>query len=263
MRTAPRAPFVLQVLVWIAAASVVPRGACADDPSLTRRPAAVLSLVAARASMGEWNNGMKSLDALARSRGLPVSNVSEPGWTASVDVCALLPFGRNLSIGVEWDRMTGTSSFLALDATGFGGSTTYGTTADATSNAWLAVARWERADAHGPWHPFVQLGAGVGDASFDFDSPGAFARADGRGVAASSLVGVRRGHGWFQLEAGAGYRYHRVRPRYREVAAGVDPFSTFARFYFESSDDLGAFVDGRDVDLGGPFLRLGITVSPH
>ena len=178
-----------------------------------------------------------------------------------MEACALLPIRHNLSVGIEWDRMAGTSSFSVHEATGLGFSADYLTSVDATSNAWLAVVRWERAEMRGPLRPFVQLGAGYGSASLEFFSPAADAKGDGRGVAASTLVGARLGHGSLQLEASAGYRFHPVRLHYRDVRGGGG-YPSFQRFFFESSDEVRAFVDGRDVDLGGPFLRLGIAFSP-
>ena len=218
------------------------------------------SLQEAWTTMGEWHDGLADLESRARQSGLLVTTSNNPAYTSSFEVAALVSTPRQLLVGIQYDRLTGKSEFTVRENTGMGGgSAEYKTVAEATSNAWLLVGRWMIPGARRGVRPFVQLGAGVGSARLEFSTPGGAAEGKGHAFAGTAEAGIHVGDGAVRVSAAAGYRVHQVHLGYSRVRAGSQP--GVQRYYFDFNDELATFVDGRDVQLGGAFARLGLAVA--
>ena len=211
-------------------------------------------------TMGEWHDGIADLEARARQSGLEITTSNNPGYTTSFEAAGLISARGPILLGVQYDRITGKSEFDVHERIGFGaGSAQYETVAEATSNAYLLVGRWMIPGARRGVRPFVQLGAGVGSARLAFSTSGATAEGKGHAFAGTLEAGIHVGNGPLRVRAGAGYRSHRVPLSYSRVLASSLP--GVQRYFFDFNDELGAFVSGRDVDLGGAFARLGLAVA--
>ena len=266
-----RAFLVLTALAVAASSLAAPTGAAANDepPALPPAPAPEATLHSLReyaiessiqetwSLMGDWKNGLADLENRSRAAGLTITSSTNPAYTTSFDLCALMAVGSRFFVGIQYDRPTGASRFSVRDAVG-SGSYTFETSAEATSNAWLAVGRWMLPGARRGVRPLLQAGAGLGDAQLEFATPSGGAEGKGRAFVASIEAGLRVGDGPIRLRCDAGWRFHRVPLSYSRVRGASQP--GVLRDYFDFDDETRAFVTGRDVDLSGAFVRVGASV---
>lgn len=217
------------------------------------------SIQEAFATMGDWHDGLQSLENRSTQSGSTITTSNNPAYTTSFEFAALYPLAPRFLAGLQFDRMTGKSEFTVRENFSAGtGPGEFETQADGTSNAWLAVVRWMIAERPGA-HPYLQLGAGVGSAQLEFSTPSGGALGKGHGFAANLEAGFQVGDGPLRARAAAGWRYHRVQLGYSRIHGTSQP--GVARYYFAFDDEVSAFVNGRDLDLGGAFARLGIAVA--
>jgi len=210
--------------------------------------------------MGDWNDAIDELEARSRASGLEITTSNHPAYTTSFEAAALVGLEGPFHVGLQYDRVTGKSEFdvRELIATG-GGPAEFPTVADAASNAWLLVGRWILPGARRGTRPYVQLGAGVGSARLTFATASGGAHGKGQGFAGNAEAGVQLGDGPFRVRFSAGFRLHRVPLSYSRVQANSQPGA--ARYFFDFSDEMRAFVAGRDLDLSGAYGRLGVAVA--
>ncbi len=264
--------FAIAALAFAAPAGSAPTAATAAEPPAypaspppraearaTRGFVAELALQQAWAGMGEWNDGVASLESGARASGLAVTTSNLPATTTSFEAAILARLRPGLFAGIQYDRPTGKSEFAVREASGGGALAEYPTEADATSNAWLVAARWTLPGARRGTSAYAQAAAGVGSARLQFSAPGGTALGKGHGFAGSLELGVVAGDGPLGLRFAAGWRHHRTPLSYSGTRASSQ--SGGSRFAFDFDDELRDFVAGRDLDLGGPFARIGATLA--
>jgi hypothetical protein len=219
-----------------------------------------LSLQAAWSALGDWGAAITDLESRSRSDGLPIATSNRPAYTLSFEAAVLMPVRDRWLAGLQYDRPTGKSEFSVRDDNGgTGGTGEFKTSADANSNAYLAVVRWLAPTREGAVHTYFQAGAGVGSARLEFSTPSGSALGKGHGFVGSLEAGAMVGDGPLRLRTAVGARFHHVKLGYSRVSASSQ--AGLRRYYFDFNDELADFARGRDLDLGGVFARIGAAFS--
>lgn len=260
------------ILAGTLAGSLAASSFAAEPPAIVTPPPPVVaeagprqfsleaSLQESWATMGEWGDAVAELETQARASGLTITTSNNPAYTTSFEAAALMQVRGPFLLGLQFDRLTGKSEFdLRENISPGGGSAVFPTSADATSNAWLLVARWMIPGARRGARPFVQIGAGVGSARLAFATSSGSAQGKGQAFAGNAEAGFNVGDGPFRVRASAGFRAHRVPLSYSRVQASSQ--SGVSRYFFDFNDELRDFATGRDLDLSGAFGRIGIVVA--
>lgn len=198
--------------------------------------------------MGEWRDGMSSMQSMAEARGLSIED--ESGFCVSWGTTALVHVTPRIAIGASFDwlrdmRHFSVSDFIPLldqnASFGFGANTL-----DTTKQAVVAFYPRETSRMH------VQVGAGVGSGRVELSTPGSDALGRAKGLLFSGSAGMETRF-WY---VDAGWRIHRLAVTYDAVS---DHAIDFARDIFADEAEVRDFVRNRDSNLSGGWMRVGLA----
>jgi hypothetical protein len=235
------------ILVLVIAAPVAAQPVETSAAPETNRRRIVLRLYAAPSMnrMADWRADIDALQEEALARNLPISNTHTNGIGAGGTV--LVQVTARMFIGGEFEAARDYDAFTTHEPYGgsfFPGSADFGTTATTVVRmAELAVALYPRQQSR----IHLQAGVGMGWSHVSFQSRTADNEGRGDGLSLSGLFGVE----WKMLYLSGGGRFYRARVDYTPLHQPTPtPRDLFAN---------DGFVGGRNVDLTGVFLRVGLA----
>jgi len=205
--------------------------------------------------MGDWREGVESLESTAKERGLSITGGDHAGMGFELEGSIQLNLTNSFGAGIGLEYLHDRNSFVIEDVIGFPvspGLADYITFADASSTIIGAIVSYR------PFAPRMQIflrgGVGVGFGSLDFGSPGGDAEGDGNGLALSGTIGID----WKAFYASIGARYHRFNIDYTQFRDSSPPST---RDWFTDEAELRSFVEGRRVDFSGLYLKAGLRLD--
>jgi hypothetical protein len=245
---------VLGTLVFApaAAAQVEPANGVASMPDDSVRPRVTVRFhVGPNLNiMRDWRDGLDLLEGLAQQRGLPIRD--ESCICMSWGTTALAHVTNQLAIGGEFEVLRDTRKFSVDDqlrAFGINETASFAFRNETVVQTSQAVAAfYPRQNSH----LHFQIGAGVGRGHTEFNTPGSYASGRVRGWLLTTSVGTEARF-WY---VDAGWRFHRTRTTLTEIG---DHTIDEARDVFSSEADVRDFLNGREADLTGGWVRVGLA----
>lgn len=201
--------------------------------------------------MRDWRDGLDVLEDLAQQRGLPITD--ESCICLSWGTTALVHLTNTLAIGGEFEMLRDTRRFSVDDqlrAFGINQTASFAFGNETVVQTSQAVAAfYPRQNSH----LHFQVGAGVGRGHTEFSTPGSDASGRVRGWLLTTSVGTE-GRFWY---VDAGWRFHQTRTTLTEIG---DHTIDEARDVFSSEADVREFLNGREADLSGGWVRIGLAL---
>ena len=200
--------------------------------------------------MRDWRDGLDLLEGLAQERGLPITD--ESCICMSWGTTALAHITKQLAIGGEFEVLRDTRKFSVDDqlrAFGINQTASFAFRNETVVQMSQAVAAfYPRQNSH----LHFQVGAGVGRGHTEFSTPGSNASGRVRGWLLTTSVGTEAKF-WY---VDAGWRFHRTRTTLTEIG---DHTIDEARDVFSSEAEVRDFLNGREADLTGGWVRIGLA----
>ena len=201
--------------------------------------------------MRDWRDGLDLLEGLAQERGLPITD--ESCICMSWGTTGLVHITDMLAIGGEFEVLRDTRRFSVDDqvhAFGINETASFAFRNETVVQTTQAIAAfYPRRNSH----LHLQVGAGVGRGHANFSTPGSNASGRVRGWLVTTSVGTE-GRFWY---VDAGWRFHHTRTTLTEIG---DQTIDEARDVFSSEAELRDFLNGREADLTGGWVRVGLAV---